>query len=790
LTPKGGTEPERDELVIRGPFPGANFHLDSWFSRDNATAADADNFDNLFGDLQTRPGIDRLIEFVEIGTSGVIQNRPLGDDKSLLFVDTAFATSPTDTDGICYGKKFQGLADVTAVGKWYQRDCQSVPRFAAPPGLGTWGIQRYKVVHLGGHFDFTNANPLVSPTFGNVPTIDIRIIGGYIRNCSDGAASAYNTLGKIITVSVTGVIVLSAPWAGPTLADSEYAIFLPISDVDECHLVGPSYFMGSDFCTIESYEGSARLFGAVVGVGFPFDVTPVNPGASAEFTRLSVFELDVPGVAPGMNFRFIADPVDQTRGIVRVGQPYAGGPAGEDVRDLLLWPPYTLPLVNTSYEILQKIRYWVTGAAGSTIVSPGTTGVPGQFFDDPQNDSSYVANAVMQYADRIIIATDMSYGSDLNPGGISGSVGPNMRQTFHHPGVLACSSTLDFRRMQGPTSALYQLDIGPINWLFNLREVGFAISTTGIVAMTRTGIANDPLQFQKLMTSKRFVPWAKPVVVKGTYAVILATDDVCLFDGAQLHAITGKLAETYRHLMSTGKPQQLPTHVFYEQNRGRVFISRGTSVEPADPMTAPGGNLTVVSGTNDGEGLLYRFPDYIGGHAEWSNDLSVIQRNPFDTEGLIHTTGRTKDSTGDKDFIAALRWTKESDENAAGGEDQISWGFTTPWFDFDGARFNKEVSRVRIVYIARGPLPQPIRLRVIQDDGTSCDATFDLATTVPPGDEKTVMFTGSTVASLVMTGFAFKLRFNQFNPAPTPFFRPIIQEIGITWEKKMELEQF
>jgi hypothetical protein len=737
-----------------------------------------------------------------------------------MFVKSATAIVPSvptpgsvnGAPGECLVMDDTPLADVVAVGAWYQKEVIA-KNSNAPPPTGDWPLAgadwqypRYKVAYFGGTLTFTPG--LTAVVFGvdglgNLPDFTgARVVGGYIRQTSLAVAGAYTVVGRIAGVpGLPGTTLeLEVPWAGPLAVLSSYAIFLPILDTEECHLPGPDYRYGTDFCEIPNSQGSVRMTGAVDPV-FPA-VGVADEGLSPEFSRVSLFSDVGLLVQPGMSFRFLSEPVEQPHGIVWVGPDYNGIP-GDNV-DILVWPPIALPApIGTHYEILGRTQYFVTGNPQSTIVSVGANPVIAQV---PTDTTAYQANCCAAYARRIFIGTDLSYTDDEV--GAAPAIGPNGRVKSHHPARIAWSAEGTYRKFDGDPlidgNGIADLEIGPVLWMFVMRDTLYCVSQTGIVSINETGIIDAPIRLQTLFNNRHFAPWGKPSVISESLAMIPGTDDLYAFDGATLTAVTGKISQTYQYLVASGSSRPMPAKIFYEQNRGRVFISRGVFTNTG-VLNAPFFDHVIVGDVLKNDWTFFQLPVSTGGGATWSNAATLaapIQagRVHLDTELMMNTVGLTDTVTNQKDRVYALRWSRQSDENAAGTLFQIPWHFEFNYFDMDAPRDFKTVSRVRLVSQLTTVASLPLDLTVERDNGDSLTGTIDVLPDPtqfgPPlvGKAGESFFTGVPAVGLTpavglnLTGYSFKIRIGQTDLiAPTG--RPILREFGITFRMRKEVRQ-
>ncbi len=793
----GGPESLHREIVIRGPFHGPELDYDSYLVGDPTYPTDSINVDNLFGLIQPRPGIDRLAEFREPdslapGEHAAHTKRPLGTARSLAFMQERSGISPVDTAGNLVGASKTAMSDILAVGHWYQMDVLAFEKYTAPPTGnwpgGNWSFPRYKIINLGGKATFTNGSTTVIPVapanFGLS-----RLNGGFIRECTLSASPAgYTSLFPIDRVLLTGQILLSTPYTGPTspAGGSNYAIFLPIIAASEAHVSGPFYQFGGDYCEIPFSNGGLR-FSETATVQATTDLSP-------EFSTVRIVTSEVVavsepvGIAPGMCFRFISEVPEQPHGIVFVGPGFDDG-FGTILRDILVWPPYSAPPPpNSPYEILERTRYFVTGYPGSTLVSAGANPVQAQ---SGLNFPNYVANCCVYFNDRIIIGTDKSY-TDGFFGGLKAtpyrSVGANSILADHHPGSVAWSGNgfpTDFNPVPATPGSLStgagiaDMQIGPILWLFVMRDTCYAMSETGISELAKTGNFSLPFVARKLIHGKRFVTWAKPVVIEGNRAIILGIDDIFIFDGGSLRPIGASIRSFYRAKIAKSKPLMAPGHVFYEQGRGQVYIALGLGF---------GGS---VSGTSDilvgdiakDEWRIYRLMDFVGGFASWWNTLPQEPGLPqqLDTELLGHTIGVTSGLTGSlNDAIFAMRWSRSDDDAVSGPALGIAWSFLSPYITLGSDKDIKTVTRLRIIYIVTSTVTLPVTVSVVTESGQIVSQALDLA-------GPTLGIVARQDLPVAVSGFAFQVKIEQ--PGTTITSRPRIREIALTYIQRQELRQ-
>lgn len=736
-----------------------------------------------------------------------------------MFVKSATAIAPsvstpgsaTGLPGDCVVLDDTPLADVVAVGTWYQKEVIAKNSNASPPtgdwplAGADWQYPRYKVCYFGGKLDFINGAGAETVTFhaGNRPDFTgARIIGGYIRQAETTSVGTpqYTTVGKIKSLQLPpgNTLTLEAPWTGSVsgVNGSEYAIFLPILDVAECHAAGPDYRYGTDFCEIPNSQGTVQIVS-----GFVTSVTPV--GLTPEFSAVvltggGTFFDDVLqfGIKIGMSFRFLYESVQQPHGII-----WTSWDNNNSTLTMYVWPPILTVDLTKGFEILGRTQYFVTGYPGSTIVSVGANPIVA---NDPTDTVVFQANCCAAYANRIFIGTDLSYTNENFDTFIA--VGPNGHYKHLHPARIAWSAEGNPRKFDGDAlidgNGIADLDIGPVLWMFVMRDTLYCVSQTGIASINETGVIDSPIRLQTLFNNRHFAGWAKPCVISESLAIILGTDDIYAFDGATLTAVTDKISQTYQTLVAGGASRPIPTKIFYEQNRGRIFVSRGifssNAITPIQRSTH-----VIVGDVLKNDWTFFDLPPSTGGGSTWSNsptNASPVQagRYSLDTELMMNTVGLTDTTSGQKDRVYALRWSFQSDENAAGTLFKIPWHFEFDYFDMDAPRDFKTLSRVRLVSHLSTTASLPLDLTVERDNGDSLAGTIDVlpdptqfgAAVVGKAGES--FFTGVPAVGLTpavflnLTGYSFKLRISQTDQGALTA-RPILREFGITYRMRKEV---
>ncbi len=829
----GGPPPLDQEFVIRGPFKDADYSVDAYVNQDPTSPTDARNYDTSFGVLAPRPGKHFLTKFVEtidnggvsvfnahafIGSGGGGANLGLSFVEVLDSCNIYYKLGAADTVNVGQAAGVGRASDIIAIGRWYQMDALMQSTFNNPPPIqaagnsyapATWSKQRYKVVTFGGTLNFTNGSALA--TTGAIAPFNMLnawLIGGYIRACTN-AGEAYGNIYRIYDMDNTGSTIsgsnvlggrlsITPNYAGPTQANSRYAIYLPISDSSARTVSPPLYVPPIDYCEMPNSQGT---FYAQIDS----DVNAVTAlGTFAEFSRAyTIVPADsVPAV--GMSYRKSDENITETRAIVR-SEP-TGVPSEYE---LWLWPPYANASGIVPCEILARTQLWVTGSFGSTIVSPGVTPMIGQARTDT---TWYLANSAVPFADRMILATDMSYErpdptvltqyADLQP--------------IYHPGRIVTSGNgfyTEFTGREDIDQAQYDLPIGPVMHLFVMRDTMYAVSATGIMSAQRTGQAQNPLRFATVITGEQFIPWSKPMVIQGSQAIILTENAVNIFDGGGLRPISQKIDNLYQQWVSTNIIDGHP-RCHYDETAGRVILTKGT----IDASSEPFGNTILVGDIESGEWKTYEIPNgvtggaagmgsNIGGAASWENPAlptTFGKRYQRDTEFIVHSISRAIASATATtwDEIACLRRTLNYDQDYAGTLTNVAWSWLSPYMDLGNPRNLKSVTGVRIVFevgmltanLMTVAVSATQKGQVVRTVSGTVDLAGGAAGVV--GSVQEVWFRTPPVANdptdsgngMPLTGFTFNIKLSQTAASVADTFRrPVIREIALIYRDRAEL---